>query len=164
MRYIIVLLSFLIISCAEAPDFSEEPVIEFLSVSNNMIRQSTVKDTIFFMLHFEDGDGDIGSTEGSEPNVVMVDERDGSAAFTFRTPKIPEQGAGNGVEGEVILKAIINKGDLCCFFPNGQSPCTPSSVFRFDTIYYSTTLTDRAGNVSNEVMAGPVIIRCDDPN
>ncbi len=160
MRLISAALLLLLIGCADVPDFGNEPYIEFRDIRNNEIAQSDQADTIVFTLYFEDGDGDLRPANG-EPNVFFTDLRDSAVAFSFASPKIPREGSGNGVRGTLELRAGFLRGDICCLYESGQPPCSKSIPIRSDTIYYDVHVFDAAGNKSNIVKAGPVVLLCD---
>jgi len=156
-----ILLCFLLLSaCADAPDFDSAPYIEFERMESNQIAQSSQKDTVYFVLYFEDGDGNLRPGDQGA-NVFLMDLRDSTIAFSFASPDIPREGSGNGVKGTLRLQAHILKGDVCCLYETGQPPCTPSSPTRTDSLYYDLYLYDEAGNRSNTVKAGPIILLCD---
>ena len=87
--------------CLEAPNYPDEPYIEFLSLSKDTMDQGIFQqDSLIVRFRFEDGDGDIGRTDADpENNIFFIDERTGTLDNTFGIPTIPEDGAGNGVEG-----------------------------------------------------------------
>lgn len=148
-----------VLSCVETPDFPIEPRIEFVGLSGDTMQQGIFQeDSIFIVFRFEDGDGDIGRTD-QEPdnNVFLIDDRTGTLDNTFAIPFIPQEGAGNGVEGEVSLLVYTT----CCIYPDGQDPCTPHSSIPFDTVSYRIYIKDRAGHTSNEILTSHVILRCD---
>jgi hypothetical protein len=105
-------------------------------------------------LGFSDGDGDLGAEE--ELNLFFVDMRD-SFETEFGIPFIPEEGAGNGITGEIQVRLPTS----CCIFPNEQPPCTPSQLFPTDTVIYEVYLKDRAENLSNRITLPPITLLCD---
>lgn len=145
-------------SCLSTPDFADEPFIEFLSISKDTLQQGTfMEDSLLVRFRFEDGDGDIGrSDQASENNIFFIDERTGSLDNTFGIPAIPEEGAGNGVEGEVRIVLFTT----CCIYTDGQDPCMPNPSTPFDTVQYRIYIKDRAGHTSNEILTSPIILRC----
>ena len=161
IRLHIFILFLLFFACADSTDFSDTPNLEFREVRENVVYQSLDKDTFFIDLYVEDANGDLGGDITDPPNVFMIDQRDSSVSYTFQLPKIPDEGTGNGIAADITLLAIVIKGDQCCIYPDGTSPCTPSVVYPMDTIFFDTYLIDNAGHESNHVMVGPVYIRCD---
>lgn len=104
---------------------------------------------------FTDGDGDLGHEE--ELNIFFFDLRDTSFPFTqYRIPFIPEEGAANGISGEIILDLESS----CCIYDSGQAPCTPSEEVPRDTVIYEVYIVDRAGNESNRVLLPPITLLC----
>lgn len=157
----IVLLALLALSgwhCLDAPNYPDEPYIEFLSVSKDTLLQGYfMEDSITIAFRFEDGDGDLGR-ESQDPanNVFFIDERTGEVE-TYGIPAIPQEGAANGVEGEIRIVVF----STCCFYNDGENPCEPHPTIAFDTIQYRIYILDRAQNKSNEILTTPIILRCD---
>src|SRR5688572_25795628 len=110
--------------CLDAPNFPDEPFIEFLSISKDTLQQGIfMEDSVIVRFRFEDGDGDIGrADQGALNNIFFIDERTGTMDNTFGIPAIPQEGAGNGVEGEVKILLFTT----CCIFNDGQDPCMPN--------------------------------------
>jgi hypothetical protein len=157
----VALLSFLVLTgwnCLDTPDFPDEPYIEFVSLTKDTLQQGVFQeDSLFVTFHFEDGDGDLGRTDQEpENNIFFIDERTGTLDNTFAIPTIPEDGAGNGVEGEVKILLF----STCCIYPDGSDPCVPNDQYPLDTVQYRIYIKDRAGNKSNEILTSPIILRC----
>ncbi len=144
--------------CLDAPDFPNEPYIEFLDISKDTLRQGLFQeDSVIIRFRFEDGDGDIGRTDqATQNNIFVYDERTGVLDNTFGIPAIPQEGAANGVEGEVRIKLY----STCCIYPDGADPCTINPNYPFDIVQYRIYIQDRAGNKSNEILTSPIILRC----
>lgn len=149
------LLSLYLISCTQPPDFPDEPVIEFMSISKNqMIQGSFTEDSIIVAFSFTDGDGDLGDDDSI--NVFLTDSRDDFIANQYRIPFIPEEGAANGISGEIFLTVFTT----CCTFPDATLPCTPSTAHPRDSLRYLIQIRDRAGNWSNEISTDLIYILC----
>ena len=146
------------IQCLDAPDFPDEPFIEFLSVSKDTLAQGIfMEDSLSVRFRFQDGDGDIGrEDQSSENNIFVIDERTGTLDNTFGIPAIPREGAANGVEGEVRIVLF----STCCIYQDGTDPCEPHPVVEFDTLQYRIYITDQAEHKSNEILTSPIILRC----
>ena len=144
--------------CLQAPDFPDEPFIEFLNLSKDTMDQGVfMEDSLIVRFRFEDGDGDIGrENQASANNIFFIDERTGTLDNTFGIPAIPPEGAGNGVEGEVRVVLF----STCCIYNDGQDPCTPHATKPFDTLQYRIYIMDQAGHKSNEILTSPIILRC----
>ena len=144
--------------CLEAPNYPDEPYIEFLSLSKDTMDQGIFQqDSLIVRFRFEDGDGDICRTDADpENNIFFIDERTGTLDNTFGIPTIPEDGAGNGVEGEVRIVLF----STCCIYPDGSDPCMPNAQYPLDTIQYRIYIKDRADHKSNEILTTPIILRC----
>jgi len=160
--YLLVFAVVSLAACATAPDFPIEPQIEYVGVSKlSMTQNSLNTDSIFITISFTDGDGDIGgvSKESFTQNIFITDNRTGQNYDQFRIPDIPQQGATNGISGEIIMRVYTT----CCLFPEGANaqacdapPDFPTNVLELD-IY----MIDRAGNRSNTITTEPIILLCD---
>ena len=150
----LVLFSLLDFGCTKPPDYPDEPQIEFVSWSRTIVNQES--DSLWLNISFTDGDGDIGDLEdNNEPFVFFIDKRTNLGGFQDVTlPLVPQQGAGNGISGDISVKVI----GACCL--NISTPCVPSSEMQFDTVVYEVYIKDQAGNESNTITTDPVLIRC----
>ncbi len=116
-----------------------------------------MEDSLIVRFRFEDGDGDIGrDDQGDANNIFFIDERTGTLDNTFGIPAIPQEGAGNGVEGEVRIVLF----STCCIYTDGQDPCLPNPSTPFDTIQYRIYITDQAEHKSNEILTTPIFLKC----
>lgn len=145
-------------NCLNTPDYPDEPFIEFLSNSKDtMLQGNFMEDSVIVRFSFQDGDGDLGrGSQGNENNVFFIDERTNTLENTFGIPAIPEEGAANGVEGEVRIVLF----STCCIFNDGLDPCMPNPNIPFDTVQYRIYITDQAGHRSNEILTTPIILKC----
>ncbi len=143
-----------IVSCNIAPDYPDEPVLEFVSFSKlSMVQGRTLNDSLFLTIKFTDGDGDIGSL--SEVNLRIIDSRTGNNYSQYRVPKIPEQGANNGVSGTIKIKLF----NTCCLQPDGDEVCEDVTVAS-NRLSLSIVMTDRAGNTSNTLTTPELLLEC----
>lgn len=148
--------------CVKPPDYPDEPVLTFSSLSKNFQLQSSLDagDTLRVTLGFTDGDGDLGFDENGR-DISVIDTRDGSGD-TLSLPLVEYQGAGNGISGEIYIQIP----PTCCIPPpiNGipLPPCNPSVApdFLRDTVVYKIQIRDRAGHVSNALTLPPITLIC----
>ncbi len=163
MRYIIVVIPVLLCSlaslyCVRPPDYPDEPVITFKSMSKNVLKQQPAKDSILLSFTFTDGDGDLGNKDSLD--IFVVDGRNLTEKSRFRIPFIEPQGTGNGINGEISINVLTS----CCIYVNDQgfsATCQDAAdhIDR-DTLYYLITIRDRAGHVSNQIQSDPIILLC----
>lgn len=149
-------------SCTKPPDYSNIPEIEFIRLSKNLMRQSSLgPDTVIITFGFTDGDGDLGTGQEG-PEVFVFDGRDNFEKPPYQLPKIDQQGVGNGISGEISILMPTT----CCIFPpqNGIAypPCdnSPNAPSMFDTVFYQIYIKDAAGNQSNTISTPPITLRC----
>ena len=144
--------------CIDTPNYPNEPFIEFIDVSKDTLDQGIfMEDSLLVRFNFQDGDGDLGrNDQDPENNIFFIDERTGTLDNTFGIPAIPQEGAGNGVEGEIRIVLF----STCCIYTDGEDPCMPHPTVQFDTVQYRIYIKDRAGHTSNEILTTPIILRC----
>jgi hypothetical protein len=136
-------LALLFVGCEKTgnePPFSEVPEIRLLEVSRNEVRE--FKDTLEVLLHYRDGDGDLGQWDPDLPSLVVKDARL-AKADSFHLQPLAPPGARVPLEGElrVRLPQLFLLG-------NGSS----------ETTRFRIKLLDRAGNESNEVQTPNISI------
>lgn len=148
----------LALSCTKPPDYPDEPVITFQSLSKDTLLQSDLNsDSVFISFSYTDGDGDLGfSDRDTNQSVFLVDTRSGFIQDRFKLPQIPDQGTANGIFGTVKMLVYTT----CCTFPNGIPPCSAPSQFPTDTVRYEIYMVDRAGNQSNSIITPPITLLC----
>lgn len=148
-------------SCAKAPNYPDEPIIEFKSLSKSLLRQSSLPgkpDSVLITFTFTDGDGDIGSQSQGDKNLFYIDGRDSFPKDTFTIPYVDLQGAGNGISGEISFIARAP----CCLFTDtlGFKYACQEVPIQFDTLTYIIWIRDRAGHVSNQIETPPISLIC----
>lgn len=143
--------------CLRPPEYPLEPVIEFRQLSRDWMSQDQFNtDSLLITISFTDGDGDIGTEDGTF-DLFITDTRDNFMPPAYRLPKVPEQGTGNGISGEISFVVFTT----CCFFPDGQDPCTVNPTYPTDTLSYLIYIRDRAGHTSNVIETPPIVLLCD---
>jgi hypothetical protein len=160
MKIIVPLLLLVVLTfatCIKPPDYPIEPQIEFTGLSKTTMRQGQLgsEDSLYLFFSFTDGDGDIGGVgqDKDSLNIFLTDKRNNQLAERFRIPFVPEQGAGNGISGEVQVLLFTT----CC---NVLPPCEPSLTKPIDTLVYEIYIKDRAGNKSNVIQTSPIFLQC----
>ncbi len=146
--------------CVQPPDYPDEPVIEFMSLSKTTLKQASLgADSVVVTFSYTDGDGDLGFTDTSA-SIFIVDGRDAFQKPSYRIPSVGTQGAGNGISGEISI--IVP--NTCCIYPSssGVPPCDTSSFApqAFDTVFYIISIRDRSGHLSNAIQTSPIRLQC----
>ncbi len=162
----LVLLLFLLAGCADAPEYPNEPVITFESLSKSTLYQSIgslPRDSLVVRFSFTDGDGNLSQSEGgTENDIFFYDSRLvalGADPEPLRFPLIDREGTGNGVSG-VVSVTLTNTplvGPGC--IRNGRL-FVQDPTFPVDTFSYEIEIRDRAGNVSNRIRTAPISLLC----
>ena len=144
-------------ACISPPDYPIQPEIKFIGLSKNVMRQGLlgIEDSLFLTFSFTDGDGDLGSLgQGKDSvNIFLTDKRTNQPSERFRIPYVPEQGAGNGISGDIRLLLFTT----CC---NVLPPCEASTTKPIDTLVYEIFIKDRAGHESNKILTAPIYLQC----
>ena len=138
-------------TCIRPPDYPIIPRIAFVRMTKNTLKQgNTSSDSLRLTLSFEDGDGDIGSSDSL--NVFLTDTRQsGATPESFRMPFVPEQGAKNGISGEISLLLYTT----CCLPGCGSQLNKP-----VDSLFYNIYIKDRAEHKSNVIRTPLIALRC----
>jgi hypothetical protein len=148
-----------LLSCTKPPNYPIEPVIKFVAWNKTTIVQGDSKqDSLKLILSFTDGDGDLGSdqTNISRINMFVIDKRKNQVADSLSIPYVPVEGSRNGISGKLEASLFTT----CCYFPDATPPCTPSTLYAYDTVTYEVFIKDRAGHYSNKVITEPILVQC----
>ncbi len=160
-KVVMPVLVFIAVACIQRPEYPEQPVISYEGLSKRVIAQgssSALPDTLALLFSFTDGDGNLGY-ENDSLDIFLTDSRDGFVE-NLKLPVFPSQGTGNGISGEITVRVFNKPFNICCTYPNGQVPCTPSTIYPTDTFSYGIQIRDRAGNFSNKVQSEVITILC----
>jgi len=122
------------------PPFPVVPSISLVSMNRAEVRE--FQDTLEVLLHYRDGDGDLGHPDPDIPTLIVKDARLAEADSLHLQPLAPV-GANVAIEGDlrVMLPRLFLLG-------NGSK----------ETTRFRIRLLDRAGNESNEVQTEPVTL------
>jgi hypothetical protein len=133
-----------------------------MGLSKQVLQQGMSKgDSLSITFSYTDGDGDLGFPDTDPTASVFVrDDRDSFLKFQYQLPYVDPQGAGNGISGEISIVVPTS----CCIFVTDEGQklacdLVPAS-FLYDTLHYFIKIRDRAGNISNEIKAGPITLQC----
>ena len=126
---------------------------------SSMIQDELGRDSIILQLRYTDGDGNVGVQDGDPAkNVIVRDSRFNEIYAQFSTPIIPQQGANNGIDVDLTL-LILN--DCCLYPPEDSIPaCSQTSRYPTNEFFFTVTIEDQDGNISNEVQTDMVTLQC----
>lgn len=146
-------------SCVNPPDYPDEPVIQYESVSKNTIHQFTSgpADSIVIQFSFTDGDGNLSIQDSAD--IFYLDSRfpeDEPSSLSF--PLIPQEGTGNGISGDVFFTVVNESQGICCIF--NDRFCISDERFPVDTLSYLIYIRDRDGNFSNTIQTEQIQVLC----
>lgn len=162
LKYIFVVLGLaMIFSCTKPPEYPIEPTLTYKGASATQFSRN-LNDTISLTFEFTDGDGNLGNEEEGFFDLRFRDLRDNSQTLEFSVPKVPEQGANNGISGEIT---VFTRPFLAfrCRYPDGfvLEPNVTDPDLPFDTLQFEVVLLDRDSNMSEPVITEPLILICD---
>ncbi len=121
----------------------EIPEIEFESISTTDVVEYA--DSIAFTIFYQDGNGDIGTTDPDETTIELIDNRD-SVNLIFNYHLSPRAPAGADIAIQGTLDIILNHSIIL-----DDSNTSEQTTF-------SLRIRDAAGNWSNRVESPTVVI------
>lgn len=138
--FLLILLLF-VVSCQpdDAP-ISNVPSIDLEQAGPAVIKENV--DSIYFVIYYKDGDGDLGSNDPKVKNLFVEDTRIG-LIYKYRIQDLVPGGGAVGIQGELhfsIPNTVITGG-------GNQEEVT-----------YSVWLIDAAGHESNRLSVGPFMV------
>lgn len=134
----------LVIGCGKEddvinPPMSDVPAIELINVAPTTV--TALGDSIVFIIHYEDGNGDLGFNAPDSMSLYITDTRI-PLTESFFVPLLAPEGADIAIQGE--LEVVLNNTILVN--PDATS----------ETVEFEIQLRDRSGNYSN-VLVVPAI-------
>ncbi len=127
-------------ACKKEEPLSPVPDIELLAAGPDRIEAFT--DSFWFSIRYTDGNGDLGSEDPSVNNLFVRDTRLG-LVYEFRVQDLVPGTA------EVAIQGTLNFSlDNTILLGAGTE----------ETVSYEIWMTDRAGNQSNILTAGPFTV------
>ncbi len=160
IKYLFVLIVFLSLdSCKKLPHYSKTPEISFkkFDIYRNVYNagDGVFADSVSVVLHFQDGDGDLGLDEDDKkndtlPNFFMkVQPKDTSHKDTityygqFQPLTYLPKSIKGPVDGDLIYSVYFNYNNF---------------IYTNDTLTFLIHIKDRAGNISNTVQTDPLVV------
>jgi len=119
---------------------SNAPIIKLVSVNPKVVTEYT--DSIIFIVHYQDNNGDIGIPDADKKSIWLKDARLETADEYFLAPLAPLD-KEVAIEGEFKIK-------LKNTFRIGTSPQEKTT--------FTIWIKDRQGNKSNEIVSPEIII------
>lgn len=136
----------LVIGCGKEddiinPPMSDVPAIELINVSPSTV--TALGDSIVFIIHYEDGNGDLGFNAPDSMSLYITDTRI-PLTESFFVPLLAPEGADIAIQGE--LEVVLNNTILVD--PEATS----------ETVQFEIQLRDRSGNYSNVLVAPAITV------
>lgn len=161
--FVSALLLTFIASCVSEPEYPDEPVITYMSISKNLVEEG---DSLLLTFSFTDGDGNIGkklannadcsnnncefesdSTCYKDPfySCYIIDMRD-SCFSSIALPDLAPTGSVKAISGEIdiVIPPVFCK---CMSCPTDQ-------------VEYQIIIKDATGNYSNVILSEPISVNC----
>jgi len=123
------------------PPMSDIPYIDVTSASPGTV--TALDDSIVFIIHYQDGNGDLGFNFPDSTSLYLVDPRI-PLTESFFVPLLAPEGADISIQGE--LQVVLNNTVLV----------NPDAVS--ETVIFEFQLRDRAGNYSNVAFAPTITV------
>jgi len=148
-------LGWLVSGCDREPVFPVEPQIEFLDIQPREVQQFT--DSILVTFRFQDGDGDLGSSDPDDPNLILLDSRfsegrianQRDAENTFAIPSLTPEAKNPSIQGEITVKLVFPV--VLPDIPLGGR----------DSVRYQIKFYDRSGNLATNIEDGEEVVWTD---
>lgn len=145
--YNFILASVIVISaCNKEDDLPGEPMsvipeIELISTGPSTV--VALKDSIEFLLHYQDGDGDLGYNSPDSLSIYITDNRIELTEALF-VPLLAPEDASVSIQGELLVELH----NTILIDPDADT----------ESVTFSIYLRDRTGNVSNTVTSAPITV------
>jgi hypothetical protein len=123
------------------PPISDIPYIEIISATPATV--TALADSIVFIVHYEDGNGDLGYNYPDSVSLYVTDPRI-PLTESFFVPLLAPEGADISIQGE--LEVTLNNTILVN--PDAAS----------ETVLFEIQLRDRSGNYSNVAIAPAITV------
>ena len=149
-------------ACVNPPNYPDEPIITYEGVNKTTVYQGTSSspnDTLAIFFSFTDGDGDLSVEESTD--IFLYDSRTPEFATPYNLPDIPDEGTGNGLSGDIIIRIPNKPSGICCVNYNTGQVCQPFPNQPIDTFSYTIQIRDEAGNFSNIIQTEQITILCE---
>lgn len=124
----------------DAADHNPVPKISFVSATPGTVQEFT--DSLVLKISYEDGDGDLGENNPDVKNMFVTDNRIG-ITYEYRIQQLAPNNSSIPIQGN--LNAVLSSVAI-----------TDGSASQNAT--FSIYIMDRAGNKSNTVTSGTIVI------
>ncbi len=164
-------LSLLVAACFNDPDFSETPVISFVSISKETIEASPGigngrRDSVVIALKFQDKSGDLGEdvSGGADTNRLRtIFAKETWANYEIRTFRL------NKGNYEEVIQPVNNKLFFPRLFKPNQKGALEGTLYFRQIFYYNAQygryplkfrvrIRDRALNISNTIETDTIVV------
>lgn len=137
--------------CSDNNNINSAPEITYTGINKDTLRQGSlgIEDTLVVAFSFIDLDGDLC---GNPNNIEVIDNRTGELHVTNAIPDLPAANNGN------IGNAVLQIPTLCCLFDDKPACSNPEGAL--NSISFSITVFDAAGNESNMITTQEITIIC----
>lgn len=150
-------LAIYLFSCNPNETADAIPFISIKQISKtSMIQGDLNQDSLWLIINFEDGDGDLGfGSLDSKQDLFLTDLRTGNLHDAYKLPDLPPSN-GSLQKGSISLLVYTS----CCLFPNNIPPCSAPPQFPRDSLQLELYLLDRNFNKSNVLVIEEIVLNC----
>lgn len=124
----------------EDPVFDTKPLIDLVAISADTLVE--FQENLVLTISYKDGDGDLGTSDPDVNSIFVQDNRLEKPDEYYLPPLAPEE-AKISIQGQLDLKLSPT-----FLLGNGSQ----------ETVEYTLYLFDRAGNQSNVLKTGPILV------
>lgn len=154
---LLIYLAIFLVACSTEEQADVIPSISLKQISKtSMIQGDLNQDSLWLIINFEDGDGDLGfGSLDSKQDLFLTDLRTGNLHDAYKLPDLPPSN-GSLQKGTISLLVYTS----CCLFPNNIPPCSAPPQFPRDSLRLELYLLDRNFNKSNVLLIEEIMLNC----
>lgn len=154
---LLIYLAIFLVACSTEEKADVIPSISLKQISKtSMIQGDLNQDSLWLIINFEDGDGDLGfGSLDSKQDLFLTDLRTGNLHDAYKLPDLPPSN-GSLQKGTISLLVYTS----CCLFPNNIPPCSAPPQIPQDSLRLELYLLDRNFNKSNVLLIEEIMLNC----
>ena len=146
-------------ACLKPDEFDDIPEITNISFTKNNIHCGT--DSVIAIIEFQDGDGDVGTTE-STVNLYFQESRpdiglDSVFLYEFSVHDLEPEGIIKAISGTID---VVVTGGTYCWDTSGGVYCDNAPEVKSNQIVYDVWLYDKSGRKSNVYQTPAIHLSC----
>ncbi len=162
MRYIAyIAIPLFFLSCSRGPEYDKTPTIKFEKIRKESYVDTITtaqNDSIIITIYFQDGDGDLGTSDTSDPdNYIVQTLKSTNGVFNPLGTPIDLGGKFSELAPENYTGPIDGLLDYSTIMLETAAISNPD-LEKGDTLKFRVYIIDQAGNTSNTIETDPITI------